>query len=204
MSEHELMAVALGPPRGGKKPQVEIEWSVVRALDQDDLVKMASGDLPAVQGGGVLKIRHSHHLLAQALATGRTQAEVSLLTGYSPSYISIIKEDPAFAELLAYYAGNREKAFVDVLDRMKSLGLSSLDELQARLADDPDGWSKRELMDLSELMLVKGRGGALPDGIGMKGPAGVSVTVNFVQSPNADLPAELPIIGTTLAGQDGQ
>jgi len=58
---------------------------------------------------------------------------------------------------LAYYEGKVEQEYVDGLERMQVLGLSALDELQARLEADPEGWTKRELMELAELLRIKQR-----------------------------------------------
>jgi hypothetical protein len=106
------------------------------------------------------------------------------LTGYSPTYVSVLKDDPSFQELVAHYAMQEELHHVDVLERMKLLGLATLDTLQERLEEDPAGFSNRELMEQAELMLVKPmiatRGGILP-GVAV-GPqsSGVQVNVNFI------------------------
>ena len=70
---------------------------------------------------------------------------------------------------------------MDVLERMKSLAIGSLDELQARLADEPTKWSKRELMDLAELLLKHGAGGEKVTS-GNAGAGGATVNVTFVQA----------------------
>jgi hypothetical protein len=142
----------------------------------------------------VQALRASHHQLAQLLARGAAATEASLITGYSISRISILKSDPTFAELLASYQVNRELVFADTLERMRILGLSTLDELQDRLEADPARWSNRELMEMAELMLVKPRiagpmgqssalGGSTP-GTGQ----GSAVTVN-VKFVSAEAPA---------------
>jgi hypothetical protein len=105
-----------------------------------------------------------------------------LIAGYSQSRVSLLKADPMFRELLAHYAAQREIAHADVLERMRVLGMNSLEELQARLEETPEAFSPRELMELTELMLVKGRIGA-GGAAGAGAPqltAGVAVNVNFV------------------------
>jgi len=65
---------------------------------------------------------------------------------------------------------------------MRTLGLSTLDELQARLEAEPESWSKRELMELAELTLLKSR--VLPPTGSDSGPGstsgGVQVNLQFV------------------------
>ena len=184
--EDELLAeISLGDARGGRRPAVALWWEVVRPLSQLDMQVLSSKVAPALpQPRQTLsQIRHSHHLLAQLLSSGTPQEEASLITGYSPAYISLLKTDPTFIELQSYYATQREQRWVDVIDRMRSLGLDTLDELQNRLETEPEGWTKRELMELAELTLVKPhapfKGGSLT---ATGGNSGISVNVNFVTS----------------------
>jgi hypothetical protein len=121
------------------------------------------------------------------LAQGTKNEECSRITGYAPSYISVLKTDPTFQELIAHYAGERELLFVDVIERMRSLGLSTLDELQRRMEEDPDNFSNRELFEQAELMLVKPmaatRGLVRPgDASAAQGGGGIQVNVNFIKS----------------------
>jgi len=120
------------------------------------------------------------------LAQGTKQEECSALTGYSPSYISILKTDPTFQELIAHYTTQRELLFVDVIERMRSLGLSTLDELQRRMEEDPDNFSNRELFEQAELLLVKPmsatRGLVRPGESAAQGTGGIQVNVNFIKS----------------------
>lgn len=184
-----LDEVSFGDSRGGRKAR-DCEIAVVRSLTTDDLPVLESGASQAGTGISLLSIRHSHHLLAQCLAKGMPQVEAALMTGYSASYISSIKGDPAFNELLAYYNQVAELAFVDVMERMRVLGLSAIDELQRRLEVETDEWTRRELMELAELMVLKGRSGpggaaGAPGTGGASGLAGVVVNVSFVEKPQS-------------------
>jgi hypothetical protein len=121
------------------------------------------------------------------LATGNKQEECSRIVGYSPSYISVLKTDPTFQDLIAYYSTNRELHNFDVIDRMRTLGLSTLDELQSRLEEDPSQFTNRELHEQAELLLVKPmaatRGLIRPgDASSSTGGGGIQVNVNFVKS----------------------
>jgi hypothetical protein len=71
---------------------------------------------------------------------------------------------------------------------MEVLGLSALDELQARLEADPEGWTKRELMELAELLLIKQR---LPGERREVSPGGVRVNVQFVTAESSRPPAKV-------------
>lgn len=198
-----LDEVELPSARGGRKRAMPVEIEVVRSLTSEDLpLLLDPPPVPAEQRYGTLQIRHAHHLLARCLANGTDQNDAALITGYSVSYISDIKNSPAFAELLAYYQTKKELVFVDVAERMKVLGLNSLDELQRRLEAEPDEWSKRELMELSKLMLIDGR--ASPGSSqGGGGPGvGLNINVKFVtagQGPS--LPG--PLVDVTPVAVEG-
>lgn len=200
MTEHvpdtDLLApplgeLELGSARGGRKLSAPLAVEVVRVLCSDDLDLLASppaqGQLPA----RLLTIRHSHHQLARLLALGTDQTEISLITGYSPSYISNIKHDPQFTDLISTYAAEREQVYIDVIARMRVLGLNTLEELTARLESEGDKWSRRELMELAELMLLKpmtasatSRQAANSTTAGTGG--GVTVNVKFVSATPAE------------------
>jgi hypothetical protein len=177
--------------RGVKAPKPHPPFYVLRSMTVEDLPLLRSPpallpDQVRVQSLG--EVRYTHHMLAQLLVQGKSQSECSALTGYSPSYISLIKDDPAFRELLCHYEGIREASFVDTIARMRGLGLHTLEELQSRLASEPARWTKRELMELAELCLIKPmaatRGAVAPIG----GGPGVSVSVNFVSPSEPALP----------------
>lgn len=155
LSVELLDSIALGSARGGKKATLPLTIDQIRPLTPDDIPLLLAPPPILNPTRGPLQLRHSHHQLARLIASGSEMTEVSLITGYSLSYISVIKGDPAFKELLSYYDKQREMIFVDVVERMRSLGLNTLEELAARLENEPESWSRRELMEMAELMLLK-------------------------------------------------
>lgn len=181
----DLEQYDLGPNRGGrKKPKKGLMWELLRVLRAPEDLHLLHDTLPA-RRANLTQIRHSHHQLARQLSKGLSQQEASEITGYSPAYISVIKTDPAFAELVSYYAANEEEKHVDVLERMRILGLNTVEELQMRLETDPDSYSLRELMEQAELMLVKPMAvtrSTMPIASAGSASHGVQVNVNFVKS----------------------
>ena len=178
--------VVLGSARGGQKASLPLTLEISRSLTAADIPTLLA---PAPKGSTsplVKELRSQHHLLAQMIAKGdHDQNEIALLTGYSISRISILKQDPAFAMLVADYSAQRELVFQEVLDRMKGLGIMAAEELQARLEAEPDKWTKGELMQLmdragfSQNLPVKANGQG--PGTGAHGP--IAVQVNFVSDP---------------------
>ena len=160
--------------------------SIVRPLTEEDLPQVLASPVKETPKQRLHRITNSHHKLAQLLSIGSmSDTQISAITGYSLSYISIMKGDPAFQELMAYYAENQEAILVDTMERMRTLGLMSLEELQARLIEEPDAWTKKELMDLAEMMLIKPQMAKAIAAAG--GPARARVEFTFVK-PSSDGP----------------
>lgn len=194
MDPSELNFGSARGARGSKAP-IPIQIEIVRGLTPEDLPLLVSPPPVGSTAPTVQALRATHHQLAQLLARGISATEASLITGYSLSRISILQSDPTFSELLSNYQTARELVFADTLERMRILGLSTLDELQDRLETDPARWSNRELMEMAELMLVKPRiatpmgqasslGGS-PTGQGAG--SGVTVNVKFVTATTPTL-----------------
>lgn len=199
-SELLFEELILSDARGGRKGVTPITIEIDRALVPQDLAALEAGDTPAKPQGGIslTSIRHSHHQIAKLLVSATELAEISLLTGYSPAWISTLKTDPAFKELLAYYEQQKELQFIDVLDRMKNFGLSVLDELQRRFDEDPADFKKSELFSMSDLFLLRSR--AMPGGGASGGPtpAPLALNISFV-TPAAPAPQEFR--GPSIEGE---
>lgn len=160
--------VALPPP----------SFAVVRALGLDDLpALMAGGALtPQLPRPRLSAVGSVHHLLAQLVAEGKSNIDVGLITGYTPQYVGQLRGDPAFAELVAHYMSERERVFVDVLERINTLGVQSVEELMRRVELDAGKFKPRELMEIAKLALDAAKGGGSS---GASGPQ-VAISVNFV------------------------
>lgn len=175
--EQLLETIDLGSARG-RRAGTEFSVEIVRSLSEEDITALLSP--PPVQAGPqtLLQVRHSHHQLAQLISSGTvSDSEAGLMVGYSPAYISTLRGDPAFEELLAQYSAQRAQVFVDTVERMRGLGLRFLEELESRLENTPEAWTRREILEAAELLLVKPL--AASRGQSAAAPA-VSVNVKFV------------------------
>lgn len=103
----------------------------------------------------IAKLRDTHHALARAIASGLKDVQVSALTGYSQSRISILKGDPTFAGLIAFYRDNLDEVYLDLHKRMADLSGSVLTELQERFEEDPDKFSLTFLHDFFKTLSDK-------------------------------------------------
>lgn len=178
----ETLALVNIPSARGRRP-AELELRYVRDLNGGDMDVLLNPPPKGVQTNPIAKLRYTHHLLARLLAEGRKNAEISLITGYSPSRISILQNDPAVKELVSYYSENVEEVFLDVHARLAALGVSTLEELQERLEAEPEKFSPAQLMALAELSLD--RSVAPPKGStkGGGGAPAVSFNISF-ESPS--------------------
>lgn len=180
-----VQVLDIGGARGGKRG-TPLSMVVTRELGEGDLKVLVERPPVGSTTPSITTLRSAHHLIAKLLADGIKQVEVSALTGYSQSRISILKGDPAFQELIEYYKTQKEAIYHDVHQRLSTLGLTAVEELQQRLEEAPEKLSNREVKEIAELALD--RTGMGPKGSGGQGqgggPAGgVSVTVQFVDAP---------------------
>lgn len=152
----------------------------LRDLAESDVSALRSGAGPGLPANPLARLKHTHHLLARLIAEGRKQVEISLITGYSPSRISVLKDDPAFKELVSYYAEQAEAIYANVHERRAQLGLSAIEELQERVDTDPQSFSNRELMELVETTLDSPAKTAA--GPGALGPGGLNINIAFVKA----------------------
>lgn len=144
----------------------------------------------------VLRLRHTHHMLARALAEGKSNIEAAALSGYAPGSVSALKADPAFQELVAHYQAQVDDLFAQIQDRIGALGVSFLDEIQQRLEVSPESFSIGQLQKMAEFLLDRS---VAPAKNGLKagpgGPAAISVKIDFsgpqsVSAPKAVLELE--------------
>lgn len=130
-----------------------LELEVLGAIDVNDLVDRAAAPLPSSEAPSLTKLRQIHHEIARLLASGLSEADVAASTGYSLSRISILKSDPSFKELLAYYSARSEEVFIDVRKRLAMLGTDAVAELQDRLDFKSDSLTNTQLIEITKATL---------------------------------------------------
>lgn len=112
----------------------------------------ASGNVIGVASPNVKALRHTHHRLAQLLAGGMDETVAAKLCNYTVNRVSILKSDPAFAELLAHYASTKDEAFADFVDAAAALNLDMMGKLQQILDEEPERLSPTHIMDAIKLL----------------------------------------------------
>lgn len=185
----------IAPPGKGRRP-APLTYGQPRALTEADIVSMWDANASGAKGIPRIKtLRYNHHMLAKAVASGKSLLECSQLTGLTGGRISDLKNDPAFQELVSFYSEELHEVYVDVHQRMAALGTSVLEELTERFEAEPEKFTKRELLELFTTMadrsIATAKGGPNPQqAIVTGGGNGLALQINFV-SPAAAEPETL-------------
>ena len=112
------------------------------------------------------------HALARALASGIGEGEAALIVGMTGSTVSILKMDPSFRELVAFYQADVDRAFTSMHNTLAALSQDAAEVLRERLEEDPDDISPNQLIELVKL-------GADRTGFGPKSTQDVNVNVGL-------------------------
>lgn len=140
-------------PRSGRgRPRRVITAEYLRDITEADIALHATvgsgAEVPTLK-----RVSERHHMLARLLAAGVTEGEASVATGYDPSRISVLKQSPAFADLIAVYRKEVNAEFATVLDHMAGLSKDVILELRERLEHEPEKVSTNDLLKIAEATL---------------------------------------------------
>lgn len=167
MSEHtsitadvaeQVMALHFPEGLGGKRTRVHtsevfLEMELLTAKDVEAMrTHVASGNSLGVKPVDIKALRHTHHRLAQMLAVGVDETVAAKLCNYSVSRVSILKADPAFAELLAHYSEDVKEEWADFVATAANLSMDFLQELQRRLDENPEQFSPASLNETLKVL----------------------------------------------------
>jgi hypothetical protein len=192
LDEIALLGYAEGKQGVRGQPVV---FTYVRDLGPEDIDILRNVAVGS-KSSTVQKLRYSHHLLARLVAGGKSPAEIASITGHATSTIHRLQtQDPAFGELVAHYAKEREAQFLDAAGRLAIVGATAVEILQERLEDKPESFKNRELLEVAEMAFDRSVAPSKGLARGQQGAGGVTVNVSFV-SPQSDAP---PLIDVTAA-----
>lgn len=123
-------------PRTKGRAGKAVAFGTARELTAADLALLASER--GIKPTAIAQLRERHHALARCLAGGMTNAEASIITGYDPSRISILKSDPLFQALMQDYKTMSAAVTADFVERTNILALTVVNRLQEAVeADEP-------------------------------------------------------------------
>lgn len=173
----------------GALSAIEEVYEVQREITQSDIPivvqelrekNWARANSPG-EASDIRVLRVGHHQLAQLLAAGVEDVEASYVTGKSVSTIRSLRGDPAFKELLSYYAEQQHSRDLNIYDRLTTIGALASELLAERLEQTPDKFTNGELRQLLEIA-APSKGNAAS---GERTPASLAVSINFVPAPTA-------------------
>ncbi len=143
----------------GKRPvTVRVEnvvesYASLTAEDVRDITDhLESGTTLGVRAPPLSAIRHTHHRLAQLLSMGMDETKAAKLCNYTYGYVSVLKADPAFQELLAYYTKGVDEEFADFVSAASDLSLDMMGRLREVLETSPEKLSPTHLMEAIKLL----------------------------------------------------
>lgn len=129
----------------GRQPK-PLSFEVERDITEADLAMLSTLPADASTPPPIKSLTDRHHMLARLLAGGMTEGQAAVACGYDPSRVSILKNSPAFEELLSFYRGKEDEHFVSVLDHMAGLSLDAVMELRNRVEESPEDFSNKDLL----------------------------------------------------------
>jgi hypothetical protein len=135
-------------PRGRGRAAKPLLLEAARDLEPADLALLASER--GVKPPQIKVIRERHHALARCLAAGMKPAEASVITGYDPSRISILKADPTFAALIEDYKSMNDGVTADFVQRTQTLSLTVVNRLQEAVEDEENLLSPGTLLEIAK------------------------------------------------------
>lgn len=109
---------------------------VIRPLAEADLALLATER--GIQPSAIKRLTDNHHALARYLARGTPDIEAALYTGYTPSRISVLKDSPLFAELVAHYRSIETEVHADAQELQNTAHLMLTKEVIRRMEEEPE------------------------------------------------------------------
>lgn len=143
-------------PRTRGRAASPLAIEVTGELRPADLALLASER--GIVAPTIVRLRERHHHLARVLAGGANNSEASLITGYDPSRISILRSDPTFQALMADYRSIEDGLLADFVDRATTLGMTAMSNLQDKLEEG----STSDSMELEIAKFAADRTGHAP------------------------------------------
>lgn len=128
----------------GRKPKA-VAGEVLRELTNADLALLETER--GVQPTHISRLSNRHHSLARCLASGLSISDACAITGYTPSRVSILRGDPSFEELIAFYQGPNAERVQDLGAKLLENATVAAEILAERLETEPEAFNVDALHD---------------------------------------------------------
>jgi hypothetical protein len=144
------------PLRPGRQTTEKPALGEIRSLAREDLALLAE-TRPKTQ---LQSLRDKHHRIARAVASGMSNGEIASVCGISYNRVSILNQDPAFAELVAHYRAlvtadwiEAADPVIDFLGSVRTKSLAMLEDKLVAAEEQGEFLPTRELVSMAELGL---------------------------------------------------
>lgn len=114
-----------------------LEVISIDPIKREELVvlKDLREDTTASAKGLIERLRDPHHMLARFIAMGMTGSDAARKAGYSISRVSLLRNSPAFQELIAYYRNLVNSGWKEEVDEYLELATSNMMKAERMLAE---------------------------------------------------------------------
>lgn len=112
--------------------------SYARHLTPEDLDALALARLndENISTIKVRRLRTRHHEIARLMVLGTPNVEIAACFNMSPVTISLLRHNPAFSDLLAFYGAERDKDVTNLSSRLRGVAIDAIDRLQDMVNDE--------------------------------------------------------------------
>lgn len=146
------MDLNLQTVRTNGRASKQLVTSIGRNLTSEDIAKLSvergvQKPIPSVK-----RLSDRHKNLARLLAAGKPEWEAALICGYTGSYVSILKTDPAFQELLKIYREDNDIIFRTAAELIAGMSVDALELLAERLEGETDKISLGQLLEINKFL----------------------------------------------------
>lgn len=148
MNMHLQLATVKTMGRASK----QLVTSIGRELTSDDLAKLnvergVQKPIPSVK-----RLSDRHKNLARLLASGKSEWEAALICGYTGSYVSILKTDPAFQELLKLYGEEKDIVWRTAAEMIAGMSVDALEILAEKMENEPEKFSINQILEVNKFL----------------------------------------------------
>lgn len=154
-------ALALSAEPEGQTP---VTCTIEYALLPEHLADYADGhgNLATTQKSDekdVQALRARHHGVARLLAEGVPEGVVAEMSGYTPSYISTLKNNPAMIQLVEFYRSPKTDAAKLIGEKLRVMSDMSINQITEKLTAEPEKVTISELTAIAKLGLDRSGNG---------------------------------------------
>lgn len=126
-----------------------LEFEIIGDLTEVDLTLL--NEEKGSKSPAIKRLSERHHALARLIADGMKMGEAGLVVGYDPSRVSILKDDPAFKELVKFYQGEKDKVYFGMHEALAAASKTAVGIIQERLEETPDKVRMAELLEVAKM-----------------------------------------------------